>query len=95
MTRWIALLALTVFAQDKGPKEPLCHAAFDGDVAQVRSLLAVGANPNVRDEQDLTPLMRVASAHGRSTLDIDKRIEHDYAGVAKLQHQEVRCGRGD
>jgi len=52
MTRWIALLALTVSAQDKGPKEARSATprltAIVG--AGYGSLLAVGANPNVRDE---------------------------------------------
>jgi ankyrin repeat protein len=80
----VLLIALVASAQSDDPKEPLCRAAFNGDFAQVRSLLSLGANPNVRDEQDMTPLMRVASAHERSALDVFKNVKHDYEGVAKL-----------
>jgi ankyrin repeat protein len=85
MTRWIlfAAILISAAAQDDA-KEPLCRAAQFGDLAQVRALLAGGANPNVRDEQGETPLMRVALAHMRSLPDGAPKIERDYDGIAKL-----------
>ncbi len=79
-----AIASCAAAAQIDDPREPLCRAAWVGDLKQVRTLLAHGANPNVRDEQNLTPLMRAASAHAWSTLDIDKNALPDYEGVAKL-----------
>ena len=86
MTRWVLLTAILISAagaQDDA-KEPLCRAAQYGDLAQVRALLAGRANPNVRDEQGETPLMRVALAHMRSLPDDAPKIDSDYDGVAKL-----------
>src|SRR5581483_5638243 len=80
-----AILACCVAAaQMDVPKEPLCRAAFDGDVARVRSLLEAGAKPNVRDEENETPLMRAALAHARSTLDFDPKAPHDPEAVVRL-----------
>ena len=86
MTRWIlstAILLCVAAAQQDGPSEPLCRAARNGDLAQVRTLLARGANPNIRDEQDQTPLIWAASAHALSSPD-DRKGLPDYEGVAKL-----------
>ncbi len=87
MTRCIPLAAalLSVLAaQDDGPREPLCRAAGNGDVAEVRALLARGANPNVRDEQGDTPLMRVARLHLTSIPDDRKNIPRDSEACARL-----------
>jgi ankyrin repeat protein len=87
--RVIGFLGMTVWApvalsQVEAPKEPLCLAALDGDVPRVRTLLAGGANPNVRDDKNRTPLMLVAMAHSRSSLDVRKDIKPDFEGVGKL-----------
>ncbi|HYL74014.1 MAG TPA: ankyrin repeat domain-containing protein [Bryobacteraceae bacterium] len=79
------LLSGAAAAQIDGSKEPLCRAAQLGDLVQVRTLLAGGANPNVRDEQGQTPLMRAAAVLGRAAvLEDAKGIQQDYQGVAKL-----------
>src|SRR5437868_3600522 len=86
MTRWmpsIAILISFAAAQDDS-QEPLCRAARDGDLALVRTLLARGANSNVRDEHGETPLMHAASGHHRSFPDAYKRIAPDYPGTAQL-----------
>ncbi|HEY3742261.1 MAG TPA: ankyrin repeat domain-containing protein, partial [Bryobacteraceae bacterium] len=77
------ILTAIAAAQPVEPDQPLCRAALDGDVAMVRMLLARGSDPKVRDQEGLTPLMRVASAHERSSLDINRKILPDYVGVAK------------
>ena len=57
----LALCGLPAAAQYDGPKEPLCRAAYRGDVTKVTALLADGADPNVRDEDGFTPLIRAAA----------------------------------
>src|SRR5690242_16433197 len=87
MTRlqlWMAaLLCGFAMAQDDAPKEPLCRAAQDGDVAQVRAFLAGGANPNARDETGQTPLMWAASLQAKLAAEHAKGIERDYEGVVR------------
>ena len=77
----MVFLLCVAAAQDDTPSEPLCRAARDGDLALVRTLLTRGANPNIRDENDDTPLIWVAWAHALSSP--DNGIP-DYEGVAKL-----------
>jgi len=80
-----ALISTCAIAQVYGSKEPLCHAAQAGDLTQVRSLLASGANPNVRDDEGQTPLLRAAYILGRqAALDDAKPVASDYEGVVKL-----------
>lgn len=43
-------------AKSKDLDQPMCEAAFVCDFVRVRELLALGANPNVRDEDLRTPL---------------------------------------
>jgi ankyrin repeat protein len=87
MTRRIlstVILLCVAAAQEDGPSEPLCRAARNGDLVQVRTLLTRGANPDTRDEQNDTPLMWTASAHALSSPDDRKGLVPDYEGVAKL-----------
>lgn len=75
-------LALVCGAQDNDPNDPLCRAAQNGDLSQVRALLAGGGNPNVRDDHGQTPLMAVAAAHHRPLSNENKQLVRDYEGVA-------------
>ena len=87
MTRLIlstAILLCVAAAQEDGPREPLCRAAQNGDAAQVRALLARGANPNLRDEQGETPLMLASSVHSVTIPDDRKNILRDAEGCAKF-----------
>jgi uncharacterized protein len=87
MTRWIlsmVILLCVVAAQEDGPSEPLCRAARNGDLAQVRKLMTRGANPNIRDKQKKTPLIWTVSAHALPSPDDRREIVPDYEGVAKL-----------
>ena len=43
------------------PAGPLCRAAVEGNIAEVKRLLAAGANPNGRDHE-LLPLIEAADA---------------------------------
>ena len=53
-----------------GRVNPLCLAAGNGDVAEVRALLSRGGvSPDVRDEEGQTPLMRIAGAHRQTIRD--------------------------
>jgi uncharacterized protein len=79
----LAPLLLCISAQDDGPRDPLCRAAQNGDLAQVRTLLAGGANPNVHDEHGVTALM-FAAAERPSLADADKEIQRSPLGVATL-----------
>jgi len=79
---WLVILACSATAQINGPREPLCRAAWQGDIARVRALLARGANPNVRDETGQTPLMRAVSVIQRPRADERKGIKPDYQAVA-------------
>lgn len=78
-----AVLICVAAAQDDS-QNPLPGAAQDGDFTRVRTLLAAGAKPDVRDEQGMTPLMEAALAHARSLPDPDPKIDRDYVQVAKL-----------
>ncbi len=86
MARWtlIAILMGNALAQFDGPRDPVCRAALDGDFKEVGVLLEKGGNPNVRDEQNETPLMLAAAAHMRSIAQTDRKFERDYEAVAKL-----------
>src|SRR3989442_186900 len=55
---------------------PLLDAALRGDLQQVRSLLADGADPNSRDSDGVTPLMQTVN------------IVTDHKGVAELLLQK-------
>src|ERR1700722_14976586 len=79
----IVVLTCIAVAQEDS-KEPLCRAAQYGDLAQARTLLGSGANPNVRDEQGETPLMKTALAHMRYLPDRAPKIERDYEGIVQL-----------
>ena len=50
-------------ATDEKNVKPLVEAANSGNVEQVRSLLAAGADPNVRTEKGYTPLMLAAASN--------------------------------
>jgi ankyrin repeat protein len=76
--------AAAVLAQNPEVREPLCLAAKAGDVVQVGTLLAAGANPNVRDERGDTPLMHAASVLERYPSTERQRATRDYLGVATL-----------
>src|SRR5438132_913579 len=81
----LATLALCAAAapQRQPPKDPLCRAALNGDAAEVQRLLTRGANPNLRDEDGQTPLMRAAFVMGRGLADEDKQKNADYLSVVK------------
>jgi ankyrin repeat protein len=49
------------------PTTPFSHAAVQGDAAQIRKLIAQGADVNARDKDGLTPLMR-AAREGRTEI---------------------------
>lgn len=80
----VVLLGCCGAAQDQGPTEPLCRAALNGDIAQVRSLLGKGADPNVRDEDGETPLIRAASLRGRVGSREDNAPHSDPLSVIRL-----------
>src|SRR5581483_4178 len=63
------------------PAEALLQAALQGDAAQVRRLLASGANPNTRDDQGATPLMLAVSL-GTQT-GHDSSVTPDYEAVVR------------
>jgi ankyrin repeat protein len=79
----LVLCGAPATAQYDGPKEPLCRAAYNGDLAKVRALLAGGADPNVRDDDGQTPLIRAASILGRPEHRDRNAVPTDYEGVAK------------
>src|SRR5258706_1216796 len=76
------LCTFLMYGQYGGSKEPLSRGAYNGDVAQVRALLAGAADPNVRDEDGATPLIRAASILGRPERDRNA-APTDYEGVAR------------
>ena len=49
----------------KTPEMQLCHAAYDGDMEAVMSLLAKKVSPNCRGEENNTPLHRAAQTGRR------------------------------
>ena len=53
-------VALAADVVDASGSTPLLLAASSNDVAQVRQLLKTGANPNVRNKLDTTPLLEAA-----------------------------------
>jgi hypothetical protein len=56
-------------AKDAGGRTPLMWASRRGDVASIRTLLAYGADPNITDRSDVTPLHKaVADADDESVL---------------------------
>jgi hypothetical protein len=57
---------------------PLSLAAQYGDVSEVRALLGRGANPNVRDKDGQTPLMRAASVVDRDRFTDRRPVKSDY-----------------
>ena len=78
------MLVCCAAAQMNGPTEPLCRAAWQGDIARVRALLSGGANPNVRDESGQTPLMHAVSVIRRPVTDEPKPVKRAYHAVANL-----------
>jgi ankyrin repeat protein len=79
------MLCAGALAQRQRPNEPLCRASLNGDVAEVQRQLACGADPNVRDEDGQTPLMRAAFVVGRGLADKGSQKEADYpSGVKAL-----------
>src|SRR5215469_8935171 len=85
LASWLAVLMSSgMLAQDTPPKEPLCRAAWEGDLVQVRDLLSHGADPNVYDENGETPLMNAASLEGHRHCGDRKRYDPQYQGVAEL-----------
>ena len=56
----VALAADVVTPGDGSGSTPLLVAASKDDTAQVRQLLKTGANPNVRNKLDTTPLLEAA-----------------------------------
>jgi ankyrin repeat protein len=72
--RWCVALVLTVaLAYSATPDELLRSAAEHGDVAEVRSLLSRGADPNARDEHGGTPLMITVSLASRQSPSKDRQ----------------------
>ena len=59
-----AFAADVVDARDASGSTPLLVAASIDDVEQVKQLLKTGANPNVRNKLDTTPLLEAADFHG-------------------------------
>ena len=78
------LIMMGLASAQEDSKEPLCRAAQYGDLAQTKTLLSSGANPNVRDDHGETPLMKTALAHLRYLPDNAPKIERDYEGIAHL-----------
>ena len=76
-------MCYAAIAQEES-KDPLCRAAQYGDLAQVKTLLSGGANPNVLDDQGETPIMKAALAHSRYLPDGATKIDRDYPGVVEL-----------
>src|SRR5581483_8665595 len=78
----LALAPFSAAAQNP-PQEPLCRAALNGDAAEVRRLLDRGVDPDIRDEDGYTPLLR-ATEITRYGLADEKRPTPDYQAVAAL-----------
>ena len=55
---------------DASGSTPLLVAASNDDVAQVKQLLKAGANPNVRNKLDATPLLAMRTGRASSLEDL-------------------------
>src|SRR5438552_18380515 len=79
---WMAMLVCCAAAQMNGPTEPVCRAAWQGDIARAGAVLSAGASPNARDESGQTPLMHAVSVIRRPGTDSPKPVKRDYQAVA-------------
>ena len=74
-TRLESMLTADATALNKkgpGGKTPLMFATFYSDVATLRQLLERGADPNIADESDITPLMFAVTDLEKTRLLIEK-----------------------
>jgi ankyrin repeat protein len=82
---WIAVvLAAVASAQTATPAEPLCLAAFQGDAARVQLLLEKRADPNIRCEAGMTPLLYASLVTRRGAVETGPDLHRDYTAVARL-----------
>src|SRR5690242_2982137 len=85
--RYIAFATLcsVAVAQPVESNQPLCRAAEIGDIVAVRSLLAAGTSPDIRDDHGQTALMCLASLSARAvSRDGPRPAQQDHLGVARL-----------
>jgi len=84
---------------DRTGRTPMHYAALDGDLAQVRRLLAGGADPSAADDEGKTPLhfaakgqhATVAQALLVAGADVDARDSHGNTALSNAVFKSTEC----